>query len=244
MAVTVIVANYNQVATLPLVLASLSLQTEMPKCVIVADDGSSDDTCDWIDAQEGSYPFELCYTTDRHNGYGLTVSENRAASFVSTERVMFTNSDVIHAPGSIESHAQMEAKTVAGGVIREVGKSQSSQIDLAMLSDWHSMMKKLKPHLTYMSNKPYMQHLAGGAMYGVWGGNFSVDAAAFASVGGFNEDYRGLYGGEEADLIQRLMKQGCKLAWAYNSTALHLGHHARVYREGAKGNEKYRKEYL
>lgn len=244
MSVTVIVASYNQVSTLPLVLASMGCQSELPERVIVADDGSCDGTCEWLDALEGSYPFDLQYTTGRHHGYGLTSSENRAAAFADTDRIMLTNADVLHCPTSVEAHASLPEGTVAGGVIREITAAQASRVDVDLIGDWQALMCTFKSHFSRLSNEPYMRSVKGNAMYGVWGGNFSVDTSAFQAVKGFNEEYQGLYGGEEADLIQRLTGNGCSLAWAYSSIALHLGHNARSYRQGAKGNTKYRQEYM
>ena len=79
---------------------------------------------------------------------------------------------------------------------------------------------------------------------GIWGGNFSVDAVRFREVGGFDERYRLMYGGEEADLVQRLVRRGALPAWAYNSTAYHLAHPTRAYGEVALGNVKYKMEHL
>jgi hypothetical protein len=95
-----------------------------------------------------------------------------------------------------------------------------------------------------LSNHEYVIRDPLKNMYGIWGGNFSVSVDKFKDVGGFNEDYHGLYGGEEADLIQRMMKKGARPAWVYNSTAYHLAHPSRQYGIAALGNIKYRKEYL
>jgi len=64
------------------------------------------------------------------------------------------------------------------------------------------------------------------------------------SIGGFNSNYRLLYGGEEADTIQRLLAAGGSVEWVRQAEAYHLEHIPRKYRKLALGNVKYREEYL
>lgn len=245
MSVTVIVANYNQLSTLPVVIQSLASQSVLPSMVVVADDGSSDGTCEWLDAlPEGLYPFPIRYTTARHNCYGLTASENRAAFMIPDGRLLFTNADVVHGARSVEAHQEISDDSIAGGVIREVAMPISLSVrwrDVVNLSVFEDEANK---HLTDLTNYDYVARDPSVNFYGVWGGNFSVAVSRFLAIDGFNEEYRGLYGGEEADLIQRFRKAGGNVAWAYNSVAYHLAHSAKSYRASAAGNDKYRREYL
>jgi GT2 family glycosyltransferase len=242
--VSVILANWNQGKSLLLTLASLAKQSHLPIEVVVADDGSTDDSLDLLDGlADGAYPFLVRYTTGHHLGYGLTVSENRAAKVATGDLLLFTNADLAHAPGSVAGHARVAGRRVAGGLIREVNLEVASVLSPDDVLDWSVFEAKSRGNLTALTNYEYMIRAPERNMYGVWGGNFSVSASDFRGVGGFNEGYAGLYGGEEADLIQRLRKSGVKVAWAEKSVAYHLAHPSKGYRGGAEGNRKYRMEY-
>lgn len=241
--VTVIVANYNQLSTLPLVLRSFACQTQLPERVIVADDGSCDGSSEWVDAlPDDAYPFELRYTTGRHNLYGLTVSENRAARQVPNGRLLFTNADVVHAPDSVHAHSTMVQNEITGGRVNEIRFPESQRVTEGAIDDFLGFMDEFGSKLSDLSNHEYVIRDVTRNIYGIWGGNFSIDVSRFLAIGGFNEEYQGLYGAEEADLIKRFQKAGGGVNWVYNSTAYHLGHQPKPYRAKAMGNVKFRAE--
>jgi glycosyltransferase involved in cell wall biosynthesis len=241
--VTVVIAAHNQLSTLPLSLRSMAVQTTPPERVIVADDGSSDGTCEWLDAVP-AWPFPVGYVTHPHFGYGLAVIENLGASFVEAGRILFTNADVVHHPGSVGAHGGMKEGQVAGGRVREVALAASTLARVSDIDDFSGFERLFEENRGGLSNHDYIIRDPGSNIYGIWGGNFSVDAWRFHEVRGFDERYRLMYGGEEADLVKRLVRRGALPAWAYNSTAYHLAHPPRAYGESALGNTKYRMEHL
>ena len=242
--VSVVIASYNQIRTLPLSLESFAVQTVLPSMVIIADDGSCDGTPEWVDSlPDDAYPFPVRYTTGRHNGYGLTVSENRAASKVSGGRLLFTNADVVHNPTSVEAHGSMSDNFIAGGRICEIAEPYSHEIAPVDLDPFDVFLDEYGCHLSDLSNSGYVSNSPRENFYGIWGGNLSIDAWRFKILGGFDEEYRGKYGGEEADMIQRFFTMGGDVAWAYSSTAYHLAHSSKIYRGRADGNTKYREDY-
>lgn len=244
MSLTVVISSYNQLLTLPVAIASMRCQDRPPERVIVADDGSCDGTREWLDSVSGDFPFELGYVTHEHDGYGLTVIENLAISLVEGERVMFTNADVVHHPGSVQAHMEISDGRMAGGLIREIGSPGSLMVGQTDIDDFGRVERIFVNNRGKVTNEGYFKCNPELNWYGIWGGNFSVGISELLEVGGFNEEYKGLYGGEEADLIQRLKRIGCNPTWVYNSVCYHLAHKSRIYGSEALGNRKYRKEYL
>jgi glycosyltransferase involved in cell wall biosynthesis len=242
---TVIVSSYNQLSTLPIVLQSFAKQTVLPEKVIVSDDGSTDGTIEWLDSlPDMFYPYVLAYTSDKHRGYALAVIQNNSAKYVDGGRLLFTNADVIHNPTSIEAHLHFPENVFSAGLIKEIPLPYSQDVNLDNVSEFRSFESTFKTKLSKMTNYEFMIRNPRINIYGMWGGNISIDIFRFKFLRGFNEEYLGKYGGEEADLINRFMKLGGDVAWAHNSISYHLGHKKRQYHAAASGIKKYKEEYL
>jgi hypothetical protein len=159
-------------------------------------------------------------------------------------RLLFTNADVIHSPCSVEAHDSMAENVLAGGEIVELGHPWSERIPACLLENFGMFERFCKGRQTNLSNKGYLERDPKLNFYGIWGGNFSIDVMRFMTIGGFNMEYHGMYGGEESDLMQRFFSVGGEPQWVYNSTAYHLGHKPKKYKNSAPGNSKYQKEYM
>jgi len=244
--VSVVLASYNQVRTLPLVLESLNRQYCPPIEVIVSDDGSTDETIDYLDTiPDDKFNFDLRYVLGKHVGYNLVGVNNRGSAQAKGYRILFTNSDIIHSPSSVCSHGSLGPEYIGGGFINGISLPMSNEVKLKDVENFgivEDMSRRFPPKMT---NIDYFRGPAEAGFYGVWGGNYSVPKWMWKAINGFNEGYKMLYGGEEADFIQRSRKiAGAKVEWAKDSESFHLEHEPRTYRKLAKGNDKYRKEYL
>lgn len=234
---TIIVSCFNQAHSLPLFLESMFFQSTPPQQVIVADDGSSDGVCQWIEQNAERYPFPLSYVTRRHNGYGLASIQNLAAIHATSSRILFTNADVLHCPDSIAEHIQ--ATGVAGGVVKGIAGPKSGKITQEMLTDFQRIEKLSQQAPSGRNNAEYIQCTDPNENpLGVWGGNFSVPKEAFEAVHGFDEEFQG-WGGEDAEIARRLVEQGYKAQWVTNSVAYHLDHPVRQYANDQTGSRYF-----
>jgi glycosyltransferase involved in cell wall biosynthesis len=244
--VSVVLASYNQVETLPLVLESFNKQYCLPVEVIVSDDGSTDGTIDYLDnIPDGVFNFDLLYVSGKHLGYNLVEVNNRGCRIAKGHRILFTNSDILHCASSVCSHGHLGREYIGGGFINGIALPMSQEVKVSDVKKFEiveDMSRRFPPKMT---NIDYFNGPAELNFYGVWGGNYSVPKWIWQSIGGFNSGYKMLYGGEEADFIQRARKlANAKVEWARDSVSYHLEHEPRTYRKLAKGNDKYRKEYL
>lgn len=240
---SIIVSTFNSIGTLPLAMESYAGQTVLPLEVIVADDGSSDGTTEWLDGlEEGTYPFPVRYVTRKHLGYALVGVNNEAARHATGKRLLFTNADQVHCPDSVKAHAALEENVIGGGLFTGIAIDGVSQVTVDAVRDFCRIRLLSGGFPPTMTNAEYLKGPPSQNMFGCWGGNYSVSASKLLEAGRFNEEYVGKYGAEEADFILRARRVGCKLKWVPDSEAYHLEHHPRAYKRWALGNKKLRAE--
>lgn len=219
---SVVISSYNQLDTLPIVLESFYYQSTPPDLVVIADDGSDDDTIEWYKENHLKYPFKVGLTMRKHDGFRLSSLNNMAMKLVKSDRVLFTNADVIHSPISTRSHLQTNG--IGGGIIRSINIQASSSIsykNVRMFSEIQRIYFLNKGHRT---NVGLIQD---NNILGVWGGNFSVPVEAFNEIGGFTPKIG--WGGEDFDLANRLKEKGYSINWLKNSIGYHLDHPQKDY---------------
>jgi hypothetical protein len=229
--VSVIISNYNTLDTLKLTLESFRHQEQEPHEVIVADDGSSDSTIEWLDSlSDDAFTFPLHYVTHQHCGYGLVTINNLAARRATGERLLFTNADLLHCPESVLAHAMIPPYCIGGGFIHSLHASAVELVDIETVRDFANVQALTKQYPSNYTNAEFLIRKPDPNYWGVWGGNMSYPKDMFDEVGGFDEEFRGKYGAEEADIILRLFKLGCHVRWVRKSESVHLDHPDRAYK--------------
>lgn len=238
--VTVVVSFFNQLYVLPKFLESMFFQNKLPIEVIVADDGSSDEVCEWIEENAHRYPFKLSYVTREHDGYRLASLNNFASEGVTIGRILFTNADVIHCPDSIKAHSSI--KGVAGGVVMGISTNRAKKVSMDDIRDYKALLKIQKSAPSWRQNMDYIKTTNPNQNpIGVWGGNFSVPAVKFHELGGFDEGFKG-WGGEDNELVIRFIRAGCKVEWAMDSEVIHLDHENKKYALDQSGSSYYQRK--
>jgi glycosyltransferase involved in cell wall biosynthesis len=241
---SIVVSAYNQLPTLKMVLESYRFQKVKPVSVVVADDGSSDGTQAWLDhVPDDYYPFRLSYTTRQHLWYRLASNNNTAAHYAISSRILFTNADQIHAPGSVGSHIEMPDDVVGVGIFLGIRFPESRTVTIETIREFPAVERLYESYRDHKRNDvwltgegpasrdPKKWALMDVDPRGVWGGNISVPTDLFWKVGGYDEGYDAGWGGEESDLAERIVKAGGKIRWVVGSVLYHLGHPIRNYAE-------------
>jgi len=238
---SVIVSSYNQLRTLKLAMESYKGQTMRPKQVIIADDGSSDGTLEWIDSiKEDSYPFPVTYVSREHSWYRLASILNMAARQVEGSRILFTNADQLHCPESFEAHSRLSEKQIGGGRFVGIAGATAKEVDLPQVRQFDEIHRIQQQHPSSKHNLSYME--SSPSPIGIWGGNFSVPTEMFRNIGGYDEGYDVGWGGEENNLVKRLASSGGEMIWVKDSTIYHLDHALRRYSLAAHGSKRYLSE--
>lgn len=101
---SLIVTTYNWKEALEIVLLSILNQTVYPMEVIVADDGSRDDTAELINIFQTKCPFPLIHVWQEDDGFQLARIRNKAIAKAKGEYILQIDGDVILEKHFIEDH--------------------------------------------------------------------------------------------------------------------------------------------
>lgn len=210
---SLIVSAYNQAGALSLLFEALAAQTVPVDEVVVADDGSSDDTAAVVtrEAALGRIPLRaLVRQADR--GFRKSTALNRAVLNTTGQQLLFLDGDVLPAPDWCAVHRYFYRPSRYGvGEYRFVPLSVTEQltpantaVQLAALAhECGDRRRLLGQHLKTC----WYRVLRKRSRPRLLGGNFSVGRALFAGVNGFDERYNG-FGGEDSDLRYRMNCHG------------------------------------
>ena len=118
MKISLIVSTYNWPEALNLCLKSIMIQTRMPDEVIIADDGSKDETKTLIEHMQKDFPCKLKHAWIPDEGFRLALSRNNAIrTYCTGDYVIFIDQDIILDKKFVEDHERLatEGCFVIGG---------------------------------------------------------------------------------------------------------------------------------
>ena len=228
---SVLVTTFRRPRHLALVLESIHLQRQVRRDfeIIVADDGSGDDTEGVVAAFAAHADVPVRFTTQPHDGFRLARVRNNAARLARGRYLVFVDGDCVLPPGHLAAHGRRRRPGVASlGYCARLSEHASrhlmpenlavanvsamvSPAEAALLAKrhrrarWHAIIRH-----------PTKPRLAGGD-FGVWRSDFEA-------VNGFDERFVG-WGQEDDDLGLRLRAAGVRLESILDLTqTLHVWH--------------------
>ncbi len=234
-AVSVIATTYNRPAALRRVLEGLLQQRHLPAEVIVADDGSGDETRDIVADITRHAPFPIVHVWQEDRGFRAAAARNRAIAASSGDYLVFIDGDSIPCPQFVERHvslAEVDCFIVGNRVLlspdlTKAIEAGSSQPCTWSVTEW--VRHRIRGHvnrvlpLLYLPDGRWRKRRPAE-----WRGARTCNLAAWRShlddVNGFDERYEG-WGHEDADLVARLIGRGVRRKdghWAV--PVLHLWH--------------------
>lgn len=189
---SVIISTYNGLDKLQLTLNAYKNQTLSDFEIIVACDGSSDGTIEFIKNNKNSYPYQLRAVWHEDQGYRLARIRNCAWRIANSNRVIFTDQDIIPNADCLMNYAIYENEEVAiTGYIGWIDSAIHSVFTIETISQ----IKNFEPFMT----QPEMRDFKKYNSWILWGGNMSVTKKLYELTGGFDEDFIA-WGGEDTDL--------------------------------------------
>lgn len=235
MYITVVVTTYNRPDALRLVLSALDLQTDKEFEVIVADDGSLNDTRMLIEQMSAIVSFPLMHAWQRDDGFRAARARNLAVKHSSGDYFLFLDGDCLPMPTWVQNHRSLAERRWA--VVGNRVLLSDSYSDFVLKSDsavvaeglgywferlWNGDINRIQPLLTFPF--PFWRRWFSKSWNKLRSCNFGICREDFELVNGFDSSFCG-WGLEDSDLAVRLMNAGVGVKLGYFSTpVLHLWH--------------------
>ena len=229
--VSVVVPTYNQSELLRGTLLNLARQEQPPGSVevVVADDGSDDDTRQVVDSFRDV--LRLRYVFQEDLGFRAGAARNAGARVATADLLVFLDTGSMVGPRFLSDHLAPHATTgerrgVIGVSYGYNPEDPIADLDPALLEGSPEVLvarhrrdprfQDIREPEFARSGYDLADRLVPWMLF--WTGNASIHADDFWAVGGFDEDFTG-WGGEDMDLGRRLARSGlalelCPQAWA------------------------------
>jgi glycosyltransferase involved in cell wall biosynthesis len=240
--VSLIITTYNWKEALTVVLNSVNQQTHLPDQVIVADDGSRDDTRSRIEelAKEMSYP--LLHVHQPDDGFQVSRIRNRAIAASNSDYIISIDGDMMLHSHFIEDHLSVaKNKTfVQGGRVimneeltERILQNPKNTYDISFSS---KEIKNNKNALWFPSLKNIAAKLVTNNLKRVRGCNQAFWRKDLVDINGFNEAFHG-WGREDSDICLRLNNNGIdRINLKFAGIAYHL-YHPEAQRTSLEAND-------
>jgi glycosyltransferase involved in cell wall biosynthesis len=236
MPISVIVTTYNRPDALRAVLDGLGAQADRDFEVIVADDGSLDDTRALVERSSAAFPVPLAHVWQEDQGFRAGAARNRASERARGEYLVFLDGDCIPRPDFIARHRALAERgwMVAGNriLLSEAFTARALRERLPLhgwsARQWGEAHRRGDINRTLpLANLPLgpLRKVAASRWQRVRTCNLGLWTDDFRGVRGFDETFEG-WGFEDSDLAVRLLNAGVRRKeGAFATGVLHLWHH-------------------
>lgn len=236
MLISVILSTFNQPKWLDKALFGYTLQTYKDFEVVIADDGSGQETFDVIKEYQEKYDMKIVHVWHEDDGFRKSMILNKAILASSGEYLIFSDGDCIPRADFVETHAKYCEKGyfLSGGMYRltmDVSHAVTKE-DIKLqrcfdISYLHSIgqTKAFTKDLKISAPKFLIPLLNGlTPTRASWNGhNASGWKTDIVKTGGFDE--RMQYGGQDREMGERLINAMLKSKQIrYSAICLHLEH--------------------
>ncbi|EPZ2626961.1 glycosyltransferase family 2 protein [Campylobacter coli] len=230
---TLIITTYNQPKRLALVLDSVKNLDPLPNEVLIADDGSKEDTAKLIQEYQKNFPCALKHIWQEDRGFRAAASRNKAINASSSEYIILIDGDMILEKSFIADHLKFASlKTILQGSRTILNKNESEDIlksnDFKLAFNKKNLKNKKNDFLAYLiynfskTNKNFFKKSQ--LVKGSKTCNMSFYKSDFEAIEGFNEKFIG-WGREDSEFVARfLFNNGLFRRLKFNALAYHIYH--------------------
>lgn len=245
MKISLIISTYNFPNALRVSLESVLRQTEEPYEVIVADDGSSEETAQLIEEFRARAPFAIHHVWQPNEGFRAGTIRNKAIVRASGDYIVQIDGDIYLHPKFIADHASVarHGLFVCGSrviVKREHTEEIFKGADPAITPFTHGISNRKNALRSPLLSLPF-RHVDGAKM-NYRGCNMAFWRQDLLAVNGYDEAYEG-WGCEDHDLVQRLINHRIlPLQLRHFAICYHLWHPSNKKDDSFERNNKLLEE--
>jgi glycosyltransferase involved in cell wall biosynthesis len=225
--VSLIVTTYNWKEALEVSLLSTFTQTNPPYEIIVADDGSKQDTEKLIKRVADDSPVPIIHSWQKDRGFRLARSRNRAISRASGDYIVLIDGDIILEKHFIEDHLRFARP---GYFIQGTRVLLSDRLSAKVLekkemtSTFCTTGVENKKNCFRSNLLARLFSFKSSSLTGIKTCNFAFFRKDAVAVNGFNEDFIG-WGREDSEFTVRLLNSGIRRQnMKFSGLAYHLYH--------------------
>ncbi|MET3112755.1 glycosyltransferase involved in cell wall biosynthesis [Pedobacter sp. CG_S7] len=248
--VTLLIATYNWPKALELVFLSVLAQTKMPDEIIIADDGSTEETKAMIEKYACLFSIPVKHIWHEDKGFRLAKIRNKAIAQSSGQYIIQIDGDIILHRHFIQDHINFALPKTFVRASRIYINEQTSNERLknklfkinAFSKGISNIFSALRmPILWPLFDEKYKNK--GDERYEIHGCNMAFWRSDAIKVNGYNEQFNG-WGPEDKEFIARLLNLGLKKRFLkLGAIAFHL-YHKESPKTYLKENEKAFKETI
>ncbi|EDP2921126.1 glycosyltransferase [Campylobacter jejuni] len=228
-----IITTYNQKERLALVLDSVKNLEPLPDEVLIADDGSREDTAKLIQAYQKDFPCKLEHIWQEDEGFRAAASRNKAINASNSEYIILIDGDMILEKNFIGDHLNFASlKTILQGSRTILNKNESKELlsknDFSLAFDKKGFKNQRNIFLAkcvYKFSKLTKKFFKKSQLVkGSKTCNMSFYKSDFEAIEGFNEKFIG-WGREDSEFVARfLFNDGVFKRLKFNALAYHIYH--------------------
>lgn len=231
MKISLIITTYNWPQALAAVLNSVRHQIELPFEVLIADDGSTDETRQLIRKTAEGFPCPVQHIWQEDNGFQAAAIRNKAAIKAKSEYIVFIDGDTLVRPDFIQNHCRLARRgffSAGNRVLLSKDFSQQVLSESLPVAQWlpHQFSKQQVNRSWALYTFPLgpLRLLKKTQWRGVKTCNLGIWKEDLICVNGFDESFVG-WGYEDSELAIRLLNRGFKhLDCRFAATVMHLWH--------------------
>jgi glycosyltransferase involved in cell wall biosynthesis len=229
--IAVIVTSFERPASLARSLVSLSLQAPIGHLaeIVVADDGSRDNTRQVVERFARDSGLSVTFTTHAHSGFQLCRSRNEGVLATTAPYLAFIDGDCVMAPNFLAIHvARRRRGVVLCGESYRICCEETELVTEERIRRWELLRLVSDKELKRLAWKAKRDR--GYSFFRVpmrprlTGNHFSLWRQDFERIDGFDLGFRG-WGLEDRDLQRRLRRVGIRCRSVLPQTVgYHLWH--------------------
>jgi glycosyltransferase involved in cell wall biosynthesis len=227
MKVTIVITTYNWPEALKLVLESINNQIVPPDEVIIADDGSTEETKDLVNSFKLNSIFNIIHSWQEDCGFRAARSRNKAIAKASGDYIILIDGDSILHSNFVQDHiANAEPGQFVQGSRVLLSKNQTKTAIEGKKIKFLFFSSELKIRKNSVHSKLLSLIFSNkkNNMRGIKSHNMAFYKNDCISINGFNNNFIG-WGREDSEFVARLFNSGViRKNIRFNAIQFHLWH--------------------